>query len=97
MFMSVTAEVRPNGTTMNTVKAVIITNTGAIQNTTLSAPSGMMSSLISSFSASAKGCSNPCGPTRMGPRRICMCARILRSSQFMAITDSDTPTVMAST
>ena len=44
---------------------------------------GMMSSLISSFRASAKGCSRPCGPTRIGPSRTCMCARTLRSSQFM--------------
>ena len=83
MFMSVTAWVRPNGTTRNVVNAVIVTTTGAIQNTSLSASWGMMSSLISSLRASAKGCSSPCGPTRMGPRRICMCARILRSSQFM--------------
>ena len=95
MFMSVTAWVRPNGTTRKVVNAVIVTTTGALKNTSLSALFGMMSSLISSFSASANGCSNPCGPTRMGPRRICMCARILRSSQFMAITDSETPSVIA--
>ena len=94
MFMSVTAAVRPKGTTMKVVKAIIMTMTGAAQNTTLSAPSGMMSSLISSLRASAKGCSNPCGPTRIGPMRICMCARILRSSQFMAMTASDTPRVI---
>ena len=95
MFMSVTACVRPNGTTRNVVNAVMVTTTGALQKTSLSASSGMMSSLISSLSASAKGWSNPCGPTRMGPRRICMWARILRSSQFMAITASDTPMVIS--
>ena len=94
MFMSVTAWVGPKGTTRNVVNAVIVTTTGALQKTSLSASCGMMSSLISSFSASAKGCSNPCGPTRMGPRRICMCARILRSSQFIAITASEIPMVM---
>src|SRR5271167_2462905 len=95
MFMSVTACVRPNGTTRNVVNAVMVTTTGALQKTSLSASSGMMSSLMSSLRASAKGCSNPCGPTRMGPRRICMCARILRSSQFMAMTASETPMVMS--
>src|SRR2546430_12103027 len=43
--------------------------TGASQKTSLSAFSGMMSSLMSSFTASAIGCSKPCGPTRMGPSR----------------------------
>src|SRR5271165_6929497 len=95
MFISVTACVGPNGTTRNVVNAVIVTTTGALQKTSLSALAGMMSSLMSSFSASANGCSSPCGPTRMGPRRICMCARILRSSQFMAMTDSETPMVMS--
>ena len=94
MFMSVTAWVGPKGTTRKVVNAVIVTTTGALQKTNLSASCGMMSSLISSFSASAKGCNKPCGPTRMGPRRICMCARILRSSQFIAMTDSEIPTVI---
>ncbi len=40
MFMSVTAWVRPNGTTRNVVNAVIVTTTGALQNTSLSASSG---------------------------------------------------------
>jgi len=54
--------------------------TGAIQKMNLSAISGMMSSLISSFTASAIGCSNPCGPTRIGPSRACMSAISLRST-----------------
>ena len=67
MFMSVTACVRPNGTTRKVVKAVMTTATGASQKTSLSAPSGIMSSFTSSLRASANGCSRPCGPTRMGP------------------------------
>ena len=55
MFISVTACVGPNGTTMKTVKAVMTTISGAIQKTTGSASAGMMSSLISNFNASAIG------------------------------------------
>ena len=40
MFMSVTAWVRPKGTTRNVVNAVIVTTTGALQNTSLSASVG---------------------------------------------------------
>ncbi len=89
--MSVTACVGPKGTTMKTVNAVMTTISGAIQKTHGSASAGMMSSLINSFRASAMGCSNPCGPTRIGPRRTCMCARIFRSSQFIAMTATDRP------
>jgi hypothetical protein len=39
-----------------------------------------MSSFIISFSASAIGCSSPCGPTRYGPMRDCMRAANFRSS-----------------
>ncbi len=91
MFMSVIACVGPKGTTTNTVNAASTTMNGAIQKTTASASAGMMSSFSSSLMASAIGCSNPCGPTRIGPSRTCMCARILRSSQFIAITATDSP------
>ena len=89
--MSVTACVGPNGTTINTVKAANTTMRGAIQKTRPSASAGMMSSLSRSLSASAIGCSNPCGPTRIGPNRICMCASAFLSSQFIATTASDIP------
>src|SRR5438093_1186965 len=49
-------------------------STGASQKTSLSALSGMMSSLMSNFTASAIGCNKPCGPTRIGPSRACMFA-----------------------
>ncbi len=69
---------------------------GAIQKITLSASSGMMSSLISSFTASAIGCSKPCGPTRMGPSRACMSAMTLRSIKTMyPATSGRTATMMS--
>jgi len=40
---------------------------------------GMMISFVSSFSASAIGCSRPKGPTRLGPSRICVKPMALRS------------------
>ena len=86
MFMSVMACVGPNGTTTKTVKAASTTMKGAIQKIKLSASAGMMSSLSNSLRESAIGCSRPCGPTRIGPRRTCMWARILRSSQVINIT-----------
>ena len=63
--------------------AAVTEISGAPQKIALSALSGMMSSLISSFRASAMGCSKPCGPTRMGPRRTCMSAITLRSTSTM--------------
>src|ERR1700676_1801629 len=46
-----------------------VVTTGAIQKIALSASRGMMSSLRTSFSASASGCNRPWGPTRIGPSR----------------------------
>ena len=60
--------------------AAVTEISGAPQNTSRSAFSGMMSSFSSSFTASAMGCNSPCGPTRMGPRRTCMSAITLRST-----------------
>jgi hypothetical protein len=56
---------------------------GAAVNTHLSARTGVMSSLIISFTASAIGCRMPYGPTRIGPRRDCVQAMTLRSSSTM--------------
>src|ERR1700675_2793382 len=68
---------------------------GANQKIALSASSGMMSSLINSFTASAIGCSNPCGPTRMGPSRACMSAMTFRSIKTMyPATSGRTATIM---
>ena len=79
------------------VKAVITTINGANQNTSRSALRGITSSLISSFRESATGCNRPCGPTRIGPNRTCMCASILRSIQTITIVANDVPPKIAST
>src|SRR5450631_1948953 len=63
--------------------AAVTEISGANQKMALSASSGIMSSLMSSFTASAMGCSKPCGPTRIGPRRACMSAMTLRSISTM--------------
>ncbi len=46
----------------------------------LSTMAGMMSSLRAIFTPSATACSDPPGPTRFGPSRICMRATIFRSA-----------------
>ena len=54
-----------------------------------SASSGVMFSLPNSFSPSASVWSMPCGPTRIGPRRCCMCAATLRSTQISASASTE--------
>ena len=44
--------------------------TGTMANTIRSAPLGVRSSLVSSFTRSANGCSMPNGPHRFGPIRL---------------------------
>ena len=61
-----------NGTTAQAASAGPMASTGASRNRPLLAPAGMMISFISSFSPSAIGCSQPLGPTRLGPMRTCM-------------------------
>ena len=73
----------PNGITAYTMSAGTIEMIGAAVNTHLSARTGVMSSLIISFTASATGCRMPYGPTRMGPSRDCAHAITLRSSSTM--------------
>src|SRR5580692_3532060 len=76
--------------------AAVTEISGANQKIILSASSGMMSSLIKSFTASAIGCNNPCGPTRMGPSRACMSAMTLRSIRTMyPATSGRTATMMS--
>ena len=69
----------PNGITAKAVNAAATLMAGEIRKTNLSAADGTMSSLSSSFNPSAIGCSNPHGPTRIGPSRACMNAKTLRS------------------
>ena len=53
---------------------------GASRKMPLLAPAGMIGSLNTNFSRSAKDCSRPKGPTTFGPRRICTAAQTLRSA-----------------
>ena len=73
----------PNGITENATKAGIVEMTGAMKYTRLSAITGMMSSLNASLSPSARLCSQPLGPTRLGPGRCCMRPTTLRSQLIM--------------
>ncbi len=79
-FTSATKIALPKGMTAKAVSAVMVEMHGANQKMALSEDSGMMSSLRSSFKASAMGCRRPCGPTRMGPRRTWKSASTLRST-----------------
>jgi len=71
------------GSTVKAVSPVIVEIMGANQKIALSASDGMMSSFSRSLSASASGCSSPCGPTRMGPSRTWKSASTLRSTSTM--------------
>src|ERR1035441_9475477 len=82
-FTSATKMFRANGRTAKAVSPVIVETHGANQKIALSASVGMMSSLSSSLRASAMGYTNPCGPTRMGPRRTWKSASSLRSTSTM--------------
>src|SRR5205814_2352835 len=73
----------PSGITENAVNAVTVEITGAKKKTTLSAIFGMRSSLNASFSPSARLCSRPNGPLRLGPGRCCIRATTRRSYQMV--------------
>jgi hypothetical protein len=61
------------------------TTNGAARWSFLSAALGTMSSFWMSFTMSAIVCAQPCQPpTRIGPRRSCMCAETFRSSHTAA-------------
>src|SRR5215471_2919783 len=79
-FTSATNRYWLNGRTAKEVSAVNVEMTGAIQKIERSASVGIMSSFSRSLRASAMGCSRPCGPTRMGPRRTWKSASTLRST-----------------
>ena len=70
--MSATTRKSENGTTAHAASAVASEITGAATNRSRFAPAGTRNSLNMSFTASATGCSNPFGPTRLGPSRTCM-------------------------
>ena len=72
---------RPNGMTVQSSAAPTKIRIGARLKSGRSALSGMMSSLISIFTASAIAWKMPHGPTRFGPRRFWMRPMTLRSIQ----------------
>src|SRR5215207_2456348 len=75
--------VGPTGMTANAASAATSEMPGAMGNRTRSAFAGQMSSLKKSFRASARGCSRPVGPTRLGPMRTCNRLIARRSNQVM--------------
>src|ERR1019366_1426212 len=82
-FTSATKIDLANGITAKALSAVMVETHGANQKMALSDSAGMMSSLSSNFTASAMGCSRPCGPTRIGPSRTWKSASTLRSTSDM--------------
>ena len=68
------------GITAQAESASTAVTSGASRKTPLLAPAGMIGSLNTNLSRSAKDCSRPQGPTTFGPRRICTAAQILRSA-----------------
>jgi len=69
------------GTTAQAASAGAMAITGPTKNSALLAPVGTSTSLKNSFMPSAMGCSNPHGPTRLGPMRTCIQPMILRSQK----------------
>src|SRR5437762_5738104 len=70
--MSASTVSGPKGITAHAASAGMRVSIGAKMNRNLFAPVGTISSLNMSLMASAIGCNSPIGPTRLGPRRICI-------------------------
>ena len=70
--MLASTNVSENGITAHAASAGPIASSGAMKKRYRLAPEGMTISLNTSFATSANGCSNPNGPTRLGPIRTCM-------------------------
>ena len=77
--MSAMTNVSDSGTTAQTANAGTSESTGAVRNKNLFAFDGTTISFRSILMTSANGCSTPFQPTRFGPMRTCIQARILRS------------------
>ncbi len=72
-------KVSDSGTTAQTANAGTSESTGAVRNRNLFAFVGTTISFKSILMTSANGWSKPFQPTRFGPMRTCIQARILRS------------------
>ncbi|MNZ97432.1 hypothetical protein D3C78_1166690 [compost metagenome] len=73
----------PHGITAEAIVAVNIANEGPKINNNLLAFAGRISSLVNNFTPSAKGCNNPKGPARLGPKRSWKNAAKRRSTKVM--------------
>ena len=83
----------------NDTNAIAPAMTGASAKTTLSAFLGVRSSLSASFTPSARVCSRPNGPVRLGPGRCCIRPMTRRSNQMTSsvLTSRKTKTSSALT
>ncbi len=88
---------RPQGTIMKMRKAGTTARNGASMYMPISALRGLMASLKKSLSPSATVCSTPNGPARLGPIRLCMSARTLRSAQTLRMVTTRSRTKVAIT
>lgn len=60
------------GSGIHRLRASVRDRVGARINRVVEEASGRRGSLVNSFTASAKGCKIPYGPTMFGPLRSCM-------------------------
>ena len=70
----------PHGITALVINAVIMVIAGPAINKNLLDAAGIKSSFINILTPSAKGCNNPNGPARLGPRRSCINAATFLSA-----------------
>src|ERR1035437_9944732 len=68
--------------------ATIIAMKGAKLNKNLSAPAGVIPSFTNNFTVSASDCNIPLGPTRLGPRRIC-----IHAETFLSMITNTSPSI----
>src|ERR1035437_8673884 len=68
--------------------ATIIAMKGAKLNKNLSAPAGVIPSFTNNFTVSASDCNIPLGPTRLGPRRIC-----IHAETFLSMITNTSPSM----
>src|SRR5512147_2400155 len=80
MFRSAAVSPSPNGTTTKAANEPTKTRYGASLKRNRSAFAGMMSSLRTSFTPSARNWRMPLGPTRLGPIRAWMSPATFRST-----------------
>ena len=75
-----------NGKEKNTIKTITNANIGAKKNWILLDILGITTSFEKSLIASLNGCSRPIILTLLGPLRICLYPKILRSSKVINAT-----------